>query len=210
MTAGVWPLADLQVVTPRLTLRYISDDLGEELALLAARGIHDSIPWANAPSPQLERNMVRFYWRNRAETTVEHWDLNLAAVVEGVAVGACSIQADAFPTRRIVETGSWLGRDYQGQGFGNEMRQAALHLIFAGFDADLTTTRAWQDNTASLRVTRSLPYTETGTSPKQRRGRIDAMVEFSMTAEQWATARQDDIHLVGVEAVREQLTLARL
>jgi hypothetical protein len=36
------------------------------------------------------------------------------------------------------------------------------------------------------------------------------MVEFSMTAEQWATARQDDIHLVGVEAVREQLTLARL
>ena len=85
--------------------------------MLAARGIHDSIPWANAPSPQLERNMVRFYWRNRAETTVEHWDLNLAAVVEGVAVGACSIQADAFPTRRTVETGSWLGRDYQGQGF---------------------------------------------------------------------------------------------
>jgi hypothetical protein len=35
----------------------------------------------------------------------------------------------------------------------------ALHLIFAGFDADQAVTRAW-DNTASLRVTRSLPYAD--------------------------------------------------
>ncbi len=55
------------------------------------------------PSPELERNTLRFYWRNRADTTVEHWDLNLAVVVDGVAVGMCSIEADAFPTRRSAE-----------------------------------------------------------------------------------------------------------
>jgi hypothetical protein len=114
------------------------------------------------------------------------------------------------PTRFPPAGPSKLGPGWAATTKARDSRQAALHLIFAGFDADLTTTRAWQDNIASLRVTRSLPYTETGTSPKQRRGRIDAMVEFSMTAEQWATARRDDIHLVGVEAVREQLTLARL
>lgn len=97
-----------------LTLRYITDDLGVELALLAAEGVHDpatmpfSTPWTDVPSPELERNTLRFYWRNRADTTVGHWDLNLAVVVGGVAVGMCSIEADAFPNRRSAETGSWV------------------------------------------------------------------------------------------------------
>ena len=118
-----------------------------ELALLAAEGVHDpatmpfSTPWTDVRSPELERNTLRFYWRNRADTTVEHWDLNLAVVVHGVVVGMCSIEADAFPTRRSAETGSWVGRRYQRRGFGREVRHAALHLIFAGFDADQATTR---------------------------------------------------------------------
>ena len=122
----VWPLAGLEVMTPRLSLRYITDDLGVELALLAAEGIHDpatmpfSTPWTDVPSPELERNTLRFYWRNRADTTVEHWDLNLAVVVDGAAVGMCSVEADAFPTRhhrgdRLVggtplpTPGNWTG-----------------------------------------------------------------------------------------------------
>ena len=192
MGHAVWPLADLEVVTPKLALRYISDDLGVELALLAANGVHDpatmpfSTPWTDVPSPELERNTLRFYWRNRAETTVDHWDLNFAVVIDGTAVGMCSIEADEFPTRRTAETGSWLGRRYQRRGIGMEMRQAALHLIFTGFDADHATTRAWHDNTASLRVTRSLPYTHTGTRREERRERHDTMLEFSMSPEQWA------------------------
>ena len=75
--------------------------------------------------PELERNTLRFYWRTRADTTVEHYDLNLAVVVDGVAVGMCSIEADAFPTRRSAETGSWVGRRYQHQGIGREVRHAA-------------------------------------------------------------------------------------
>ncbi|WP_246227268.1 hypothetical protein [Mycolicibacterium helvum] len=73
--AHIWPLFDLQVVTPRVTLRSVSDELGVQLATLAANGIHDpatmpfSEPWTDVPSPQLERNSLQYYWRNRAETT---------------------------------------------------------------------------------------------------------------------------------------------
>lgn len=215
MGQAIWPLTNLEVRTPVLTLRYITDDLGVELARLAGEGIHDpatmpfSTPWTDVSSPELERNTLRFYWRNRAETTVEHWDLNLAVVVDGVAVGMCSIQAEAFPRRRSAETGSWVGCHYQRRGIGREVRHAALHLIFAGFDADQATTAAWHDNAASLAVTASLPYVHTGSSIQQRRGHPDTMLEFAMNQTQWRAARRNDVHLIGIEAARAQLGTAR-
>jgi RimJ/RimL family protein N-acetyltransferase len=214
MANGVWPLADLQVQTPRLTLRYISDDLGLALAALAAKGIHDPAtmpfaePWTDVPASELERNCLRYYWRNRAETTVERWNLDLAVMVGESVVGMCAVHADGFPHRRRLTTGSWLGRAYQGAGLGKEARQAALHLIFAGFNADVAITRAWHDNKASLAVTRSLPYTQTGKVVEPRRGQPDTMIEFAMVPEQWATIRRDDIRLIGVAAAREQLGIS--
>lgn len=53
-------------------------------------------------------------------------------------------------------------------------------------------------------VTRSLPYTQTATSQEQRRDRLDTMIEFTMTADQWKFIKRDDIQLIGVLAVREQ------
>jgi RimJ/RimL family protein N-acetyltransferase len=213
--ARIWPLADLQVVTPRLVLHSVSDELGVQLAALAAKGIHDpatmpfSEPWTDVPSPQLERNSMQYYWRNRAETAVGRWNLDLAVLVDDSVVGMCSVHSEKFPRNRTLTTGSWLGRAHQGQGIGKEVRQAALHLIFAGFDADRAVTRAWHDNTASLAVTRSLPYTETGTAVENRRDRPDTIVEFTMTPEQWATIRRDDIGLIGIEAVCAQLGTQR-
>ena len=215
MGQEIWPLMGLAVVTPMLTLRYVTDDLGVELALLAADGVHDpatmpfSTPWTDVPSPELERNTLRYYWRNRAETTVEHWDLNLAVIVDGTAVGMCSIEADDFPTRRSAETGSWVGRRYQHRGIGREVRHAALHLIFDGFDADQATTRAWHDNTASLAVSSSLPYTQTASFLQQRRERPDTMLEFAMSRAQWNAVRRNDIDFIGIDAARAQLKSAR-
>ena len=215
MANVVWPVADLQVVTPRLVLRYVSDEVGLQLAALAANGIHDPAtmpfaePWTDVPSPQLERNSMQYYWRNRAEMTADRWNLDLAVLVDETVVGMCSVHAEEFRTNRSLTTGSWLGLAHQGHGIGKEMRQGALHLIFAGFDADLAVTRAWHDNAASLAVTRSLPYIQTGTSQETRRDRPDIMVGFAMTPGRWATIRRDDIRLVGIEAVRAQLGTAR-
>jgi RimJ/RimL family protein N-acetyltransferase len=213
MPAALWPLFDLAVSTPRLTLRYVTDDAGPPLADLAARGIHDpavtpfSKPWTDVPPPDLQRNTLRHLWRSRAETTTEHWNLNLATYdQEGRLIGLCSVDAQHFPTARTAGTGSWIGRDFQGFGLGREMRQAALHLIFAGLNSRLATTSAWHDNDASLGVTRSLPYTEDSATREQRRDRPDTMLNFSMTRQQWQTVQRNDIHLTGIEPVREFLS----
>lgn len=209
----IWPLADLEVVTPRLTLRHIGDELGVELAHLAADGIHDpatqpfSEPWTDVPSAQLEENTLRYFWKCRAEKTAEHWDLCLAVVVDDMPVGVCTVHSDGFPTGRTATTGSWLGRRFQRQGLGLEMRQAALHLLFAGFGASHALTRAWHDNAASLGVTQALPYTQTATTHEHRRIHLDTMIEFSMTAERWNTIKRVDIQLVGISAVRQQLNI---
>ena len=55
----------------------------------------------------------------------------------------------------------------------------------------------------------SLPYTETGTRRQPRRERSNTMVEFTMTPQQWATVRRDDIHLAGIDGTRAQLKTKR-
>jgi hypothetical protein len=67
MARPYWPLFDLEVRTSRLTLRYVDDDDNVALAALAAQGIHDpafmpfGFAWTDEPSPQMERNALRFY-----------------------------------------------------------------------------------------------------------------------------------------------------
>jgi RimJ/RimL family protein N-acetyltransferase len=215
MRSSPWPLAELEVITPVLWLCHVTDELADELAKLAARGIHDpatmpfTVPWTDAVSPELERNTVQYFRQTRAEVSTEHWDVPMAVIVGGDAVGVCTVTADGFPARRTVSTGSWLGRRYQGRGLGREMRTAALQLIFAGFDAEVARTAAWHDNAASLGLTRSLPYVQTGSSRQSRRGVFDTMLEFTMTRAQWEQLRRRDIELIGVDAVVDQLGLRR-
>ena len=216
LTAAIWPLFDLRVSTPRLSLRYVTDDVGAQLAELAAQGIHDpetmpfSEPWSDVSPPELQRNSLRYYWHCRAETTSESWRLNMAVhESDGQLIGMCGLSADGFPTTRTATTGSWLGVRYQRRGFGREMRQAALHLIFAGLDGERAATRAWHDNAASLRVTRSLPYSVEGSGQEMRRDREDTMLSFTMTRAQWETMRRTDIDVSGLGPVREFLGLRR-
>lgn len=208
-----WPLFDVEVRTPRLTLRYVDDDLAVELAALAARGIHDpaTMPfltaWTDVEPPELERNSLQFWWRTRAATTANHWDLPFAVLAEGGVVGGSAVGADDFAVLRTVETGSWLGLAHQGRGLGTELRHAALHLGFAGFGAEHATTNAFADNAASLGVTRSLGYEPTGTRRVVRRGEPADLLEFRMTRAHWETIRRDDITLTGIDAARTFLAI---
>src|ERR1051325_6795009 len=138
MAHPYWPLFDLVVRTPRIELRYPDDDLVCALAGLAARGIHDpdtmpfGIPWTDAPSPVLERGALQFYWGARVHLKPEKWDLPMAVVVAGTVVGVQAMHTEQFAVRRTFATGSWLGREHQGQGIGKEMRQGLLHPGFEG------------------------------------------------------------------------------
>jgi RimJ/RimL family protein N-acetyltransferase len=211
-----WPLFDLEVHTPRLSMRYLDDDLGTELATLATRGIHDpgfmpfSMPWSDAASPDLERDALRFYWRSRAETRPTNWNLHFAVIEAGQVVGTTSVFATDFPVTRTFETGSWLGRAHQGRGLGTEMRVASLQLGFLGLDALVATTGAFRDNGPSLGVTHKLGYEPNGILTHNRRDAFAESERFRMGRDHFvATVQRDDIRIVGDEGVRELLGIRR-
>lgn len=206
-----WPLFDLEVRTPRLTLRSLDDALAERLVAVAARGVHDpavmpfTIPWTDLPSPQMEREAMRFYWRTRASTLPDSWNLQFAVVVEDDVVGACDVMAEHFSTLRQFRTGSWLGREFQGRGLGKEFRMAALTLGFDGLGAEFALTGMWHDNRPSLGVTESLGYEFEGRRRALRRGEPDEMLGYRMARAHWETIRRDDITLHGVDRARDFL-----
>ncbi len=213
MQRGAWPLFGLEVRTPRLTLRYLDDELADELIALASLGIHDpavmpfKLPWTDQPSPLREQNSLRFYWRSRADTAPQSFRLLLAAIVDGVVVGTSDVFADGFPTLRQFETGSWLGQAFQGKGLGKEMRFASLTLGFDGLGADFAVTTAWHDNAASLGVTHALGYEPIGHRRARRRDEPDEMLTFRMDRAHFDTIRRPDITLHGIDAAREFLAV---
>jgi RimJ/RimL family protein N-acetyltransferase len=198
-------------------MRYVTDEFAEQLAELAAAGLHDpatmpfSRPWTDLQPPELQSDRLRYFWRSRAETTPAHWEINLAVHDhDHQLVGRCVVHSDQFLTTATAATGSWLGRQHQGQGLGREIRHAVLHLLFAGLNGEHAVTHAWHDNTASLRVTRSLPYTEDGHAQELRRGQPDTVQAFTMTRDRWHTIRRTDIELTGIDTTREFLGIQTL
>ena len=210
-----WPLYGLRVQTPRVELRVPDDILGAEMGELAAKGVHDpatmpfSIPWTDAPVEELPRNTLQFLWRMRAEVGPEHWHLTLTVLSDGGVIGGAGLVADNFGVHRMFETGSWLGRAFQGRGLGAELRHACLHLGFAGLGANVAVTGAFEDNGASLGVTRKLGYEPNGEDALVRRGESARLLRFRMTRDHWeAKVRRDDIELTGVEPCLELLGAA--
>jgi RimJ/RimL family protein N-acetyltransferase len=208
-------LFDVRVRTPRLELRYPDDDLLLELLAVAAKGIHDPAvmpfqhPWTDRPPGEFERGFLQFHWRNRGSWASASWAFTLAAIVDGQPVGMQDMTATDFAGLRTFETGSWLGQEYQGRGIGKEMRAAVLHLGFAELDAETALTGAWDDNQASLGVTRALGYRPNGERFELRRGERARQLRFVMSRAEWETRRRDDISVEGIEAARPLFGIER-
>lgn len=204
-----WPLFDLVVRTPRLVVRLPTDEDMVELARLAGRGVHApdampfAIPWTDAPSPQLERASLQWWWRQRAEWSPERWTFTGAVLVDGHPVGVQDLAGEHFGILRTVGTGSWLGREHQGQGLGTEMRAAVLHLAFAGLGAVEAHSGAWEDNDASASVSRKLGYVDNGSDIRVRRDTSARHHAFRLDRATWEAHRRDDISMEGLDPCRE-------
>jgi RimJ/RimL family protein N-acetyltransferase len=200
-----WPLFELRVETPRLTLRYPDDNDAVALADVAAAGVHDrgwmpfSIPWTDVEPPLQQRNTLQHFWRNRAEWTPERWHLPMAVVVDNDIVGVQDVGAEQFSVLRSVVTGSWLGHHYQGKGIGTEMRAAILHLAFAGLRAEYALSGAFADNNASLAVSRHLGYEEAARRRVVRRDAPAWTVDLRLSRARWEARRRDDITIVNLD-----------
>lgn len=205
MDPPTWPLFGLRIVTPRVVLRYADDEDVLALAELATHGVHDprsmpfTIPWTDVEPPAQQRNSVQWYWRQRAEWTVDRWNLSFATVVDDAVVGMQGVEAEHFPVLRQAATGSWLGRAHQGLGIGKEMREAVLHFAFAGLCAEFALSGAFHDNAPSLGVSRSLGYEEEGTRRVLRRDQPDRIIGLRLSRSTWEQHRRDDIQIEGLD-----------
>ena len=167
------PLTRLRLRTPRLELRLGTAAELRELGRVATAGIHDpdvmpfEVPWTDDVT---EDSVLEFHRRQLAAFTPDDWSLELVVFHRGHPIGIQSLRAERFAERRIVATGSWLGRGWQGRGLGTEMRAAVLRLAFAGLGAEVARSGALAGNPQSLGVSRKLGYEVVGSHPVSPRG----------------------------------------
>ncbi|GAA4062530.1 GNAT family N-acetyltransferase [Nonomuraea soli] len=199
-----FPLFDLKLTTPRLELRFPSLDDLEQIADVAAEGVHEpgfmpfTFPWSDTTPGKRALSVIQHQFRLWGGVTPEDWSLELAVVHDGRAIGFQGLTASDFAVRKEVLSGSWIGRRFQGQGIGTEMRGAILHLAFAGLKADYATTDVFEDNLASLGVTRKLGYHEDGMRTHNRQGRRVNVRLFRLAVQDWTP--RPDIEIHGLEA----------
>jgi RimJ/RimL family protein N-acetyltransferase len=214
MASTTWPMAGLRLRTPRLDLRWPSQDDLEALAGLAAAGIHDpgrqpfTVAWTDVPPADRARAVLQYQWSRWAAWQPSGWTLELAVVADGTVVGLQGISADDFAIRREVSSGSWLGRDYQGQGIGTQMRAAILHLAFAALGAEHAVSGAYEDNLASLGISRKLGYQDDGIEVHALRGRPALLRRLRLDRAAWRAAASVPVEISGIEPCLPHFGLA--
>ena len=205
---------DLAVSTPRLTLRYATDEDLQTLAgfrygrvLREGDEPFDGDSSFYARGDDAARKAITGEWAARGRTSPAWWHLSFAAVVDGEVVGQQNITGADFQTLRTVNSFSFLALTHQGIGLGKEMRRAILFLAFGGLGALRAESDAFEDNTASIGVSKSLGYRENGTMLAPRPSGAALMLRFVMTVDEWRRVPCDDITINGLDRVLPVLGL---
>jgi RimJ/RimL family protein N-acetyltransferase len=178
--ATALPLLGLRIMAGPVELRGITDDLLGPLAELAT-DIHGpdfmpfSYPWSLAAAPDMPRNLAQYHWGKRASFSPAQWSADFAVFYDGALVGCQGFVTKDYLIVRGGETGSWLGRSVQGKGIGTAMRQVICAFIFDHLEARYVTSSAFEDNPASLAVSRKTGYTENGVDYVDRLGKPAVM-----------------------------------
>jgi RimJ/RimL family protein N-acetyltransferase len=186
-----WPLFGMRIKTESVELRVPTDDDLLELLKVARGGVHDPstmpflVPWTDQVSPEFERSFLQYHWGCRARWSAASWDLNFVVVVDGRIVGSQGISAANFAILRTIETGSWLGLEFQGQGIGKAMRSAVVAFAFEYLGAERITSGAFFDNPASQRVSQATGYEANGSNVVMRRGVAAEQLRFVLTKQSW-------------------------
>ncbi len=186
-----WPLFDLRIRTPHLELRLPTDDDLIALSKVVGAGIADAdrtvflVPWHRLPSPALERQFLQHWWQNRGSWNPAKWSLGLAIVEDGRPIGMQDIIGTDFAVRRVVQSGSWIGREFQGRGLGTEARAAILGLAFDGLGAEAAESGYLAGNAASARVSEKLGYQLLSEEVLAIEGRRMVEVRVRCTPQTW-------------------------
>jgi RimJ/RimL family protein N-acetyltransferase len=198
MLADLWPTFGLILSTPRLVLRLPTDAELEELARLAADGVHGPderpflTPWAEGTPEERARFVLREHWFQLSSWRPEDWQLGFGVFLgTGRPLGVTTLRARDFRVNREVTTWSWLGLAHQGQGYGTEARTALLTLAFDYLDAADATTEVFQDNHKSQGVSRKLGYVPDCISRDRRGEEVLTSDRLRLAADRWAVATKN-------------------
>ena len=203
------------MVVSDVELKYVDDQTALDLGRLAGAGIHGEAlpfhtPWSRGSAVDVARNVYAYHSGLRSRFSVDDWSLEFAARLDGTLIGTQAFAAKRFTTTRSGESGSWLGRAYQGRGVGTLLRVAILSLAFDGLGAREVTTAAWADNSASNAVTRKLGYESNGEFVDDREGEATVLKRYRLDRTTW-DARGDElrqhVHIEGLGPVRAWLGL---
>jgi RimJ/RimL family protein N-acetyltransferase len=178
-------------VASEVTLRVPAREDLDLLCRLAAEGIHPpehtpfAVPWTDLRGEEFRRAFLNYHEGRAARWQRDGWDVSFAVRVDEVLVGMQAIRGTRTGGDLTVETGSWLGRRYQGRGHGTMMRAAVLELVFAGLGATAAASGAFDRNPASARVSRKLGYHPSGTSFLAPRGYPIRQTVFRIERDTW-------------------------
>jgi RimJ/RimL family protein N-acetyltransferase len=181
-------LRAIRLRTARLELRLASGDELVALGELAVAGIHPpeempfGIAWTDTVTVE---SFVTHHEEGLAAWQPDDWTLNLVTFREGVPIGSQGMIGKDFAQTREVSTGSWLGKDYQGLGYGTEQRAAVLELAFRALGARAALSGALEGNAASMRVSEKLGYRIVGHSTFSPRGVPVPHTEYRLEAADW-------------------------
>jgi RimJ/RimL family protein N-acetyltransferase len=187
-----WPLQSLVLRTPDLELRGMTEAWALALA--------DRVPDDVEHHPDLTHlsagaDVLQAYWRNAGTWSPTDWVLELVVLHHDEPVGLQALEGKDFAVRREVDTHSWLVPAARGLGLGKQMRAAVLSLAFDHLGATAAVTEAWSDNAASLGVSRSLGYVDSGTEE-----RAEGRVMQHMRLETWSSPWP--VEVAGLEPCR--------
>lgn len=204
MLVDHFPLLGLRLTTPRLELRLPSPEELATLADVAADGIHTPdvmpflVPWTDQQPAEVARSVIQHHWLRLGTWSPRDWSLNLTVFRAGEVVGLQRIGARDLGVSREVSTGSWLGRRYQRQGIGTEMRAAVLHLAFAGLGAEEAVSGAFENNPVSHAVSRKLGYRPDGINRHVIRGATVIEHRLRLTRAAWECHRAVSVTVDGL------------
>lgn len=181
-----------------------TDDELVELAHLAEQGVHPPeempffVAWTDGiGKPGFVDDFVGFHREARATLSPEYWHILLGVWAGPSLIGIQGSDARDFVTRRTAETGSWIGQQFQRQGYGTEMRVAILAFLFDGLGADVATSGALEGNVASARVSEKLGYSRAGENIAAPRGEPVSNRLFRLERADWRPPFE--VEIVGLE-----------
>lgn len=208
LPAKIWPFDGLSIRHEDFELRLPEPHELRELASLASRGVHDpdfmpfTYPWTDQEPAGVARSVMQYFWATQGAITPASWVLSLTFFKSGEVIGTGGLTANNFATLRTIETGSWIGLDFQGQGFGTVMRSMLVAFGLQHLQANQMTSAAIEQNTPSNAVSAKMGYRENGYDLVKSRGKTDRLVRYVLTHESWEKLEphlRPEIEVTGVE-----------